>query len=61
MTRFERAVDAAIAQYNRDFLADPDAIREAQEMGDRWRKQLEREGILPRWRKTAKAKDLTNA
>lgn len=43
MTRFERAVDAAIAQHNRDFLANPDAIREAQELGDRWRRQLERD------------------
>ena len=48
MSKFEKVVDQAIAEENRRFLSDPEAIKEAQEMGDAWRKQLEDEGILPR-------------
>ena len=43
----ERAVDRAIAEENRRFLADPAAIAGAQADGERWRKQMEDEGILP--------------
>jgi hypothetical protein len=43
-----KATDKALAEYNREFLADPEAIREAQRLGDLWRKQLEEEGILPK-------------
>lgn len=43
----DEAVDQAIAEENRRFLSDPVAIAEARADGDRWRKQLEAEGILP--------------
>lgn len=47
MTTLSREVDKAIAQGNRDFLSDPEAIAEARALGDAWRRQLEAEGILP--------------
>lgn len=46
----ERAVDLAVAAENRRFLASPDEVRRAREDGDRWRKQMEDEGIIPRER-----------
>lgn len=47
MTTLSREVDKAIAQGNREFLNDPEAIAEARALGDEWRRQLEAEGILP--------------
>lgn len=67
MTRKPRtlseAVDRAIAAENAAFLANPEAIAEAQADGDRYRKQLEDQGILPRvpeWRKRLTARDETS-
>ena len=45
MTRFERAVDEAIAEENRRFLTDPDAMRAAAEEGDRTRQRLVMQGM----------------
>lgn len=42
------AVDKAIADENRRFLADPAAIAAAQAEGDLYRIRLEEAGILPR-------------
>jgi len=39
------AVDRAISDFNRRFLNDPDAIREAQEEGDRQRKIMVKQGM----------------
>jgi hypothetical protein len=41
MTSLSKAVDAAIADENRRFLADPDAIAAAQAEGDLYRRRLE--------------------
>lgn len=41
MTRLDRAVDAAIADENRRFLADPVAIAEAQAEGELYRQRIE--------------------
>ena len=44
-TRFERSVDRTIAEENRRFSADPAAMQEAAEEGDRMRQQLVLEGM----------------
>lgn len=44
----DHAVDQAIAEDNRRFLADPKAITDAQREGTIYRLRLEMEGILPK-------------
>lgn len=45
MTRFERAVDQAIAAENRRFLSDPTAVAEAARDGVRMREQMVAQGM----------------
>lgn len=47
MTRFEKAVDRAIADENRRFLDDPAAVKAARDEGDHYRLEMEAKGILP--------------
>ena len=46
MTTLEKAVDRAIADENRRFLADPQAVADAKAEGDEYRRRFEAMGLL---------------